>query len=100
LTPEPLAPLRWQAPAAGRIGWRHWDDAYVVFDDATADTHLLSGDAGAVLVALLDAAPSCTTAELLARVSGEATGDDAQLSALHEILAGLERIGLASRVAT
>ncbi|MBS0445809.1 MAG: HPr-rel-A system PqqD family peptide chaperone [Proteobacteria bacterium] len=98
------APARWLAPATERFGWRQWDDDCVVYDAATADTHLLSGDAGAVFVALLRAPSARTPAELLRALSGEVDGAAqdaaAELATLLEILTGLERIGLACRAAT
>lgn len=103
---DDLTPLtaRWRSIEGDRIDWRRWDNGsgdedFVVFNDMTADTHQLTGDAGAVLLALLAAPAPCTPGEVLVRVAGD-TATVGALDAVGAILVGLERIGLASRVAT
>ncbi len=49
--------VRWQVTEGSQLSWREWDGEYVVFDYASASTHLLDGVAVEILDAL-GAAPS------------------------------------------
>jgi PqqD family protein of HPr-rel-A system len=62
----------WQAPPPHLVAVREWDDEFVVFNDATGDTHHLGTLAGTVLLALLDhpdgLSPSALEVEVARRV--------------------------------
>lgn len=100
LLPEPGAPARrWRGPVAQALAWREWDGEHVVFDGASAATHLLDEPAGRVLRLLLEASPQDEDG-LLARLAGGASEPDPEApAALREVLAALERAGLARREA-
>jgi PqqD family protein of HPr-rel-A system len=62
----------WQAPPPHLVAVREWDDEFVVFNDATGDTHHLGTLAGTVLLVLLDhpdgLSPSALEDEVARRV--------------------------------
>lgn len=43
----------WHAAEPHALAWREWDDEFVVYNDATGNTHHLSALGGDVLLALL-----------------------------------------------
>jgi PqqD family protein of HPr-rel-A system len=40
---------RWVVPRGTRLRWKQWDDAVVVYNSASGNTHLLNSTASAVL---------------------------------------------------
>ncbi len=81
------------------ISWREWDGEFVVYDDATGATHLLSSASGQILSLLSDSRCPLDSAAILQRLGDDpALGDDLTIVAIDAILNELERIQLAARV--
>lgn len=57
----------WRINSIARLRWRHWEEGYILFNAASAQTHLLN-EFGKTVVELLQQAP-CGAAELSGRVA-------------------------------
>jgi PqqD family protein of HPr-rel-A system len=91
---------RWTSTPRDALDWRVWDDEVVLYDAASAATHLLQWPAGPMFTALQQRGTPLSTAELLelALGSGEAPPSNAELESGEATLAGLERMGLIARL--
>jgi PqqD family protein of HPr-rel-A system len=85
--------------AAGqRLDWRAWGDELVVYDDRTAQTHLLHWPAAAALAALLRSSRPLSTRELLGHLlEGDAGASPDDADAAQAVLDGLHEAGLIER---
>jgi hypothetical protein len=96
---------RWFIPASELIDWHEWGDEFVVRVASRAETHLLSQAAGSVLLVLLERGSPLTLEDVYAKacdIADTQSQDDAQMTAdernfLQGIVAGFERLGIASR---
>lgn len=101
-----MGPL-WSVPAELGLDWRLWDEDLVVYVHLSGDTHALSPAASGVLATLLEQrGVSRSSADWLHALTDahepapqDGAQADADLTALEEQLAGLERIGAVRRQA-
>lgn len=70
----------WRLVPGQALLHRGWDGAFVLYNDLSGDTHLLSGEAMALLVALRD---------------GDVTSEELAAPELAELLATLRQLDLA-----
>ena len=89
--------MSWTLRPGARLLWRSWDDdEYLVFDDASGDTHLVNGVTACILELLEQA--NLEPADAAGRVAGSLGVDpDALAPHLGPLLDHLERIGLVER---
>lgn len=71
--------LPWRLVPGQTLLHRGWDDAWVLYNDLSGDTHLLSGDAMELLLALRD---------------GDVAPDELADPALADLLASLHQLDL------
>jgi PqqD family protein of HPr-rel-A system len=72
-------PLPWRVVSGQGLLHRSWEEGCVLYNDLSGDTHLLSGDAMALLLALRD---------------GDVTGDELAAPELADVLATLRGLDL------
>ena len=90
----------WRVAARQRLDWRAWGDELVVYDDRTAQTHLLHWPAAAALAALLRSNGPLSTPELLGHLlegDSGASVEEADADATRAVLDGLQKAGLIER---
>lgn len=81
----------WQVIPGQDLRQWGWDDEYVVYNNLSGDTHLLSGDAMQVLLALRAAPADAATLA----ASLQEPGTEADISAaVSEILSELDKLSL------
>jgi PqqD family protein of HPr-rel-A system len=83
--------VRWRIAAGQRLRHRAWQDEYVVYNDLSGDTHLLSQPAWELLAALRDGPMAAR--ELAARLALSSE----ELDELGQLLATLRELGLVDR---
>jgi PqqD family protein of HPr-rel-A system len=83
----------WQVTAGQSLAHRGWGDEFVIYNDLTGDTHLIGGDALALLLCLQEGARD--EAALLAALAPDARDGDETLPVL---LAELSRLALIEAV--
>ncbi|WP_394789424.1 HPr-rel-A system PqqD family peptide chaperone [Rhodoferax sp.] len=89
---------RWHSVAPDQIVWRDFDDEFVIFNQQTGSTHLLSGMGAAMLQALLDTPDGLSLADLQTQLTIDAESSvDSDLIAesLQSVLSSFEALGLA-----
>ena len=87
----------WEVPDAGSFAWRLWEGQYVLYNDASGDTHAF-GDETAAVIETLVAGP-CDAEALLSAVGERIPGsvDADRRARLEEILGMLVDAGLVQR---
>jgi PqqD family protein of HPr-rel-A system len=84
----------WRINPASRLHWRHWEEEYIVFNEASAHTHLFN-EFGAVVLQLLQEAPRSTPQLAKELVSQYDIKMDAECwSYFQSLLADLDELGL------
>lgn len=78
-------PVIWRIAPGQQLACRGWDDEFVLYNDLSGDTHLLDGDAFALIDAL-QAGPATVDA-LVAACAGDVPAD--QLSDVTDTIAAL-----------
>ena len=92
-----MNPPSWQPSGPHLLAVREWDDEFVVYNEATGDTHHLGTLAGALLLTLLDHPDGIAEQALVAEtaphvVVPDGTGIDAEIG---QVLARLAELRLA-----
>ena len=84
----------WRINPVSRLHWRHWEEEYIVFNEASAHTHMLD-EFGAVVLQLLQEAPRNTPQLVKALVSQyDIKMDAACWSYFQNLLIDLDELGL------
>ena len=90
--------------AHAALGWRRWQDEWVVYDERSARTHLLVDSAGAVLQEVLAAREGLSALEIWNRlfvegtsVEADATPTASERQSLEAVLTEFVRLGLVER---
>ena len=78
-------PVTWRIAPGQQLAYRGWDDEFVVYNDLSGDTHLLDGDAFALIDALR--ASPATVDALVTACAGEVPPD--QLPDVTDTIAAL-----------
>ena len=86
--------VSWHINPSICLHWRHWEEAYILFNAASAQTHMLN-EFGKTVLQLLEEAPRNTIdlSERLALRFAMEWDDQAQFY-LQSVLADLDQLGL------
>lgn len=87
--------MLWALTVAAAAHHRQWGEEAVVFNAATASTHLLEQDTALVFAALAGAQGAALDERQLLTALGEIDADAGQRQALRDILGSLQASGLA-----
>lgn len=94
---RPDEALRIGLNSAAALYWRHWDDEYVVFDEASGRTHLLDALTACVLLCVEDGAVN--TEELVSQICEHMSlSSESVWAALPAILEQLTAVSLVETV--
>jgi PqqD family protein of HPr-rel-A system len=90
------AAARWRSVAPGDITWHVFEDGFVIFNQRTGSTHLLSAVGAAILEALLEAKHSLTLPDIQALLQIEISATDASVTqeSLQSMLSEFEILGI------
>ena len=89
---------RWRSVAPDAIVWREWEGEFVLRNERTGSSHLLSPLAGSVLQVLLHSDRALTSIDIATRLGqAHAVATDADgCAAIDEVLSEFHRLGLAA----
>jgi len=89
--------MQWRVISETALGFRCWDDEFVVYNELSGDTHLLGPMAAQILLTLQQASSDVMT--LAATLSGMFPAEkDGQLALqIEQVLADLDRLELITR---
>jgi len=84
----------WRINPVSRLHWRHWEEEYIVFNEASSHTHILN-EFGAAILQLLQEAPRSTAQLTQALVSLYEIKMELECwSYFQSLLADLDELGL------
>lgn len=86
---QPAAERSFQRCAISSLHWASWDDEYVVFDEASGQTHLLDPIKAYILDVLSDGSADVSRLKLLVE---QALSVPAHMNAHEVVLAALEQL--------
>lgn len=86
------------APDA-KLLWRRWDDEFVVFNDASGDTHLLETVSGTLLQRIAEGPVDQETLCGLAAKTLGVAAEEVDPDSVERVVDELRRLGLVDRIA-
>jgi PqqD family protein of HPr-rel-A system len=86
------------APDA-RLLWRRWADEFVVYNDASGDTHLFEEVSGILLQRIAEGPADFESLRALAAETLGVAADDIDPATIDQVIDELHRLGLVDRVA-